>query len=271
VTTLLEELSTYEAKRVYHRREVRRAAKVIPFSEPKIRIQGFGDATVYVNGGEVDWSWAKARELLFCLLVHRSGLRKEQLAEMLWPEHGAKRQRERFKEAIYHLRRAVDAGIVRYDGTRYLFNDQVDYVYDVEDFQQNRALGTSVTTKTEQVAALEAAVASYSGPFAPSFDAEWVVIERTTLQKHYIESLLALARHHLANDDYERALSFCHQALQTDPAMEVAHRLLMRIYATSGNRVEAVRQFERCRERLAEDLSLTPSARTVQLYRTLVG
>jgi AAA ATPase domain/Bacterial transcriptional activator domain len=68
------------------------------------------------------------------------------------------------------------------------------------------------------------------------------------------------------NDAADRLRDLLHQ----DPAREVAHRHLMRLYALMGTPDQAVRQFHLCENVMRRELDLTPQPETVSLYDEIV-
>ena len=57
--------------------------------------------------------------------------------------------------------------------------------------------------------------------------------------------------------------------VEIDPTEERAHRLLMRCYVFLDRPAEALRQFERCRAVLREELAARPSPATVSLLEAI--
>ena len=57
--------------------------------------------------------------------------------------------------------------------------------------------------------------------------------------------------------------------LSDDKDNEDAHVLLMRLYALSGQRQQALRQYQALREALQADLEIEPSETTTQLYEAI--
>ena len=84
---------------------------------------------------------------------------------MLWPDIAGRSLTQRFKNVIYKLRSVLPDDTIRYEGERYRFNPDQDYVYDVEAFQAYLGLADDPETSASQIAALQAAVDIYRGPF----------------------------------------------------------------------------------------------------------
>ena len=81
---------------------------------------------------------------------------------------------------------------------------------------------------------------------------------------------MQLAIMFMEKKSYKTALRYCYQALSEDACLEDAHRLAMRIHAATGNRAAIVRQYERCRAALTEEINAPPSQQTRDLYETLI-
>jgi DNA-binding SARP family transcriptional activator len=64
---------------------------------------------------------------------------------------------------------------------------------------------------------------------------------------------------------------WCERILARDPCWEHASRMLMRVYAQRGDRVQVRRVFERCVTVLRKEADLPPSPATVELYHQLVA
>ena len=103
---------------------------------------------------------------------------------------------------------------------------------------------------------------------APLFE-EWLAIERQRLAQALLEAWKTLGAQALAQGQAQALLPFAAQALEFDRLDEDSHYLLMQLYAAAGQPGAALRQFERCRELLAQELGLEPAARTRQLYEKL--
>jgi DNA-binding SARP family transcriptional activator len=95
---------------------------------------------------------------------------------------------------------------------------------------------------------------------------DWCRDERERLRGLYLHALTAVARSALARGDAEEAAQHSLQALATDDCFETAYQLLIRAYLEQGNRVEALRVYERCAATLRQELDIDPMPETVALY-----
>jgi LuxR family transcriptional regulator, maltose regulon positive regulatory protein len=155
------------------------------------------------------------------------------------------------------------------DQDRYRFNRALDYEYDVESFGAKLEQARAATPPDERAAAFGAAVDLYKGPYLPDMDGIWIYSERERLWQGCVEATLGLAGRRLETGAYGSALELCQRLLVQDPCLEEAHRVLMRAHAALGNRAGMTRQFERCRQALAEEANAPLSAETQMLFDRL--
>ena len=123
---------------------------------------------------------------------------------------------------------------------------------------------------------LQQADALYVGDFlagfivrnAPAFD-EWVLGQREMLRQRAIRMLRLLALHHVERGAYDLAADYLQRLLEIEPWLEEAHRALMVTLTAGGRRGAALRQYERCRQLLSDELDVIPLAQTTRLYHAI--
>lgn len=274
MTGLTEQVARFEAKIPHLRRRLRQQMTVVPFSPAGLALRALGQERVEVEGrlvGKSDWQSPMAPLLLFLLLAHRRGLTKEEIGVHLWPDHEPEKFKTLFQKTVYRLRRATIQDIVVYneETERYSFNWELDYWYDVAAFEEAVSQARAADEVTAQIAAYQAALELYNGPFLYQVEELWVWPLRQSLDGLYREASLRLAELYLAEEAYDRVGSICRRLLSEDRCCEETHRLLMRAYAAKGNIAAAKRQFNECQDALRRELQVSPSPRTVTLYDRL--
>src|SRR4051794_19119811 len=103
---------------------------------------------------------------------------------------------------------------------------------------------------------------------APAFE-EWVLGQRELLRQRALRMLRLLAAHHAAQADQDAAAWYLQRLLGIEPWLEEAHRALMAALAATGRHAAALRQYETCRQLLAEELGVAPAPRTTRLYEDI--
>lgn len=277
VGELLDELDLYERTIPKENRRLRKSASpaLLPPSarQPQFHIRTLGQVAVTVEGKSLttsDWQTIVSRDLFLCLLAHPEGLKKEEIGLLFWPDATPSELKTRFKNAIYRLRSALRQNVVLFTDDIYHYNWAIDYQYDVEDFLQKIGEGDKTAEREKQIAAYQAAVELYHGPYLPDVDASWVFPMRQHLNQLFIDTAMALAKLYFEERQFSQALIVCQRMLTTDNCLEDAHRLAMQIHAAQGNRAAVARQFAACQQALLEEIDVTPSQQTEELYSTLM-
>lgn len=271
---LIEKTQRLNEKLPAIRRTLRRHAGSIQVPSAGLVIQAFGNPEVSINGQAVtisEWRTQSVRDLFFYFLHRQEPITKEQIGAALWPEIGdAQLLKQRFKNDIYRLRRAVGRDAIVFDDEYYRFNWEMDYEYDVEAFDSHILRARKATDPAVRIEHLQKAVDLVHGPYLADVDAEWTVTERERLRQEYAAALEELAYLYLDANKLERCLSMCQLALRQDRFHEAIYRIEMRAYAVMGDRAAVARRYQACKAAM-EDLGIPPSEETERIYRQLAG
>jgi len=265
------------ARRLVAQAPAQPAAQAHDQARAHIAIQALGEPTVIVNGAVIsasDWGTAKAKELFF-YLVSFPARRKEQIGSVLWPDLSPGRLRSAFHVTVYRLRRALGINdCILYDNEQYLFNRQLDYTFDVEEFEAliSRAERQVHEQPRQAEEDLQRAVELYRGDFLESMtfpDEEWCVWRREELGRSYLRALQLLGDLRLRRHDYHGALEAYRRAVARDPLKEEAHRGIMCCLAALGERNAALRHYQNVAAQLRDELGVSPLPETVGLYHLI--
>jgi DNA-binding SARP family transcriptional activator len=227
------------------------------------------------------WSSLKARAVFQYLLIHQSRpVRREVLMELEWPNHSHTSARNNLNVALCSLRntldwRGLDVQAILHKEGCYLLNPALTWWTDRNEFRSmiHSARSARQLGDTQQaVDACRSAVQLYRGPlFEDDLEGEWFLAERRHLKELYLQALEHLAEIYCDSGELVIAIDFGQQAISTDPCYEAAHRLLMRCYARQHQQQLVSRQYRLCAAALQEELDVSPTAETVQLFRTLTS
>jgi DNA-binding SARP family transcriptional activator/streptogramin lyase len=121
----------------------------------------------------------------------------------------------------------------------------------------------------EQCAALAESLARL--PFLAGEDGSWVEARRRELADVRVRALGVLSDAYLRAGNAAGAARCAGQAVVLEPFRESGYRSLMEAQVAAGNRAEALRVYERCRQLLAEELGAYPSPETEAIYRWLLA
>ncbi|MCB0168801.1 MAG: tetratricopeptide repeat protein, partial [Anaerolineae bacterium] len=94
---------------------------------------------------------------------------------------------------------------------------------------------------------------------------EWLLVERERLRRLALDVLGQLAETSLQQGDFAPGIKAARRLLSIEPWYEAGHCQLMKLLAADGQRSAALAQYETCRQRLADELDVAPSAETMAL------
>lgn len=226
-----------------------------------------------------DFESDKARALLAYLVVEADQPhRREALAGLLWPESDESTARGNLRRVLSNVRQVigdrdsespfllVTRQSIQLDGKR-------DVQLDVADFVRGVA---GEAGRAPAIHELEEAVALYKGPFLAGFSLpdsapfeDWMRHTSEALHQQALAALWRMARHYESERDNVTALQHTQRLLELDPYAEAAQRQMMRLLALSGQRSEALAQYEACRQLLVEELGIGPAEETRALARRI--
>ena len=222
----------------------------------------------------IDQSWPrrKAKALLKLLALNRGQwLHREQILETLWPGLEPAAADHNLRQNLHYLREAFAAQSLTLPvvtAARSTFALSEEARVDVEAFRDCAQTARRARTDPDLY---ERALAIYRGDLAPEdiYD-DWAQPCREELKALRRQLLLELAQLHRLRGRSEAAAERLEELVRLDPLDEEGHRALMRVYAESGNRQRAVRQYDKCRGALKDDLGVEPSEETEVFYRKIL-
>ena len=183
----------------------------------------------------------------------------------LWPELDETAAAAQLYKALHHIRKAFALHDEEATAWIEISDDLIRLVppggaiTDVQRFEQSARAGL----RDHSVSELEVAVSLYAGDLLPlDLYSEWTLLPREHNRQLYLDVLTTLAGLYERRGALSEAAEMLRLAIEKDPALEVAHRGLMRIFARRGQPSRAFRQYELCREVLRRELDMEPSSET---------
>jgi DNA-binding SARP family transcriptional activator/tetratricopeptide (TPR) repeat protein len=234
---------------------------------PKITARLFGGFELKnEDGEELTFSTRKARALL-AFLIAESGQwhSRERLAGLLWGDRAQTQARNSLNQALYEIRKLEDAAgelIVEREPER------VRVVEGVIDSDVDRFAALL------RDSALEAAHLR-TGELLDGVDlrdqafVDWLSSKRAEYQEALSEALRALASSTNEDETSDAGLQAARQLVALDPLDEAARRQFMQLLAQSGNRAEAIRQYDICANLLMDELGIEPDVATQDLLEQI--
>ena len=205
---------------------------------------------------------AAARSLFAYLVTHRDRPHtRDLLAGTFWPDLPDDIARHRLSQAVWQIRKALSPHpVLVAEGSTVQINPSLPLWLDVRELEASSESEVGVSAVD-----LERAAALYGGEFMAGYYDEWLFAERERLRDVYLGVLEQLAAIYKRHGEYENALASARRLAAEDPWREEAHREVMRLCHLLGRDAEALRQYDICRQALADDLAAEPSPETSAL------
>ncbi|HSK38884.1 MAG TPA: BTAD domain-containing putative transcriptional regulator, partial [Arenibaculum sp.] len=235
-----------------------------------VLIQLLGGVSASIEGRPVTMPTRKAAGLL-ALLATRPGipLSRDRVCGLLWSRSPDAQARTSLRQALSQLRQAMrdeDATLIEATTAEIrLVPDQVD----VDLAILEEAIASEDPDRMREAAAL------FRGDFLDGFlldeegFEEWRRGEMRRIRERVLLGLGKLLGHMAHTGDTEAGIELGERLLALEPTSEEIHRALMRLYIGQGAVAAAVRQYERCRVTLEDELGVPPSAETETLRREI--
>jgi predicted ATPase/DNA-binding SARP family transcriptional activator len=210
-----------------------------------------------------------------------SRLSRDSLTALLWPELEPSRARAVLRRNLSLLRSALEGEWLVVDRQTVGTDPGTEFWLDVDQFTRQVNAWQAHGHPQDQICprcleSLTEAVALYQGDFLEGFSLrdsveydDWQFFQAEGLRQELASALQRLVHGYSAHGDLWAALPYARRWLALDPLHEPAHRQLMQLYAETGQRSAALRQYQECVRILSEQLDLAPSEETTALYEQI--
>jgi predicted ATPase/DNA-binding SARP family transcriptional activator/DNA-binding CsgD family transcriptional regulator len=249
-----------------------RTHRALNESPEPVRIRVLGGFSVSVGSRTIEegaWRLRKAANLVKILALspgHR--LHREQIMDLLWPDLGRRAALNNLRVVIHAARRALDIDpnaasvYLAPQGGQLALCPGGQLWVDLEVFEE----AASTARRSRELAAYRMALDLYAGDLLPEDRYEgWAEGHRRRLRETRLSLLLGLAGLHEERGEYGLAAEVLQSVASQEPTNEESHASLMRLYALSDRRGEAIAQYARLREVLSVQVGAEPSSATRRL------
>ncbi len=202
------------------------------------------------------------------------------LAALLWPDMDDAHSRSSLRSTLRTLTATVPIQWIQADRSTIQLDRQKVSVDVLEFIHLHKLSNTHGHNREivcdECVKLYQQATSLYTADFLQGFHIaenveyeNWMLMQREWLRREYAEVERKLSQYYGEKHEFELAINHAHQWVLVDSLHEPAHRQLMRLFAASGQRSEAVRQYKQCVELLDSELATPPETETTQLYEAI--
>jgi DNA-binding SARP family transcriptional activator len=248
---------------------------------PALAVHCLGPFRVYQNNQlVVEWNSLKGQAILKYLVAHNGGpVAKDILMDVFWPDVDPGDTRRNLHQAIYGLRQTLRRRQpalqpIQFTKNCYLLEPGMGIWLDFEEFERHVQVGRHLETAgplSDAMAEYNIAEGLYQGDFLEEdLYEDWPRLQRRYLRNLYLDIADRLSAYYVQQREYTAVMALCQKILVKDNCREEAYRRLMQCYLAQGQRHLAIRQYQTCVQALEEELDLTPSEKTVELYQHII-
>lgn len=221
------------------------------------------------GGRGADLALRKGQALLAYLAATGRAHSRDALATLLWPESDQQSGRASLRRTLHRMSQVLGPDILAVTAETVSVSAKSDLWLDVTAFEEAAAAGLNQGPTAASLADLRRAADLYVDDFlagfsladCPDFD-EWQFFRADALRRRLQEVLDRLVVLLEERDEALGAIPYARRRVNLDATDEAAQRDLMRLYALSGQKTAALRQYERCARVLERELGLQPGADT---------
>lgn len=167
---------------------------------------------------------------------------------VLWGDRTEERASACLRSAIWRANASSGARIVDADRTRVALSPDVG----VDARQASTAAHAQLTGGAPVNPVM------LTGDLLPGWYDDWVMVERERIRQLCLSAMEQMAQSLLDAGQVSLAIEAALSVVTTEPLRESAQRVLIEAHVAAGNRGEALRQFDRCRDLLRAELGLQP-------------
>jgi predicted ATPase/DNA-binding SARP family transcriptional activator len=241
-----------------------------------------GAPQIEINHKPVDVDTRKAIALLAYLAINPQPHQREALSTLLWPDVDEAHGRAALRRTLSTLNKALDGPFLEASRDQIGLQAGAPVWVDVSEFRRFAA-GCDLHCGAPQESclacqqALARAAELYRGDFMQGFTLrdsvqfdDWQFFQSDSLQRELAAVLQKLASFQAGQGHFPSAIAYARRWLALDPLLEDAQRLLIQLYAWSGQRNAALRQYRECVRILEQELGVAPLEETTRLYQAVL-
>ncbi len=225
---------------------------------PTVEVQVFQIPGVRLDGQPVSFPFKRV-DALFYYLVCQKDVTRHEMVNLLWADCSEELGYKNLRHTLYILRKTLGADIVLTNPkTELRLNPARTILCDFDRPDSHSARNVDQFLR------------GFTVKNAPNFNA-WVDKTREQLNGQIMARLSAGANDALARGELAEAERLSSEYLNWDGLDEQMTAFLMRLYRRDGRYYKAAGLYQRLKERLADELGISPLSETTALYYEIVN
>ncbi|MDW8215274.1 MAG: BTAD domain-containing putative transcriptional regulator, partial [Roseiflexaceae bacterium] len=250
-------------------------------SNPVFELKIFGAPRLLLDRREVPFRRRQPLAIMSVLALSERPVTRDELTYLLWPDSPQTVGRQRLRRSLSQLRQSVGPWADRLltgvgAGGHFLHFDPNVCRVDARTFLHLSGQARELPDP-DGLRAAEQAIRLYAGPLlsgleldtSPEFE-QWLLQQRERFERIQLDMWRRIVDGYTDIGDFARAITAVERALSMDALSEELHRKAMWLYAKTGRRGDAIRQFAHCASLLEHELGIEPDADTAALYRAIL-
>jgi DNA-binding SARP family transcriptional activator len=199
---------------------------------------------------------ASGQRLIALLALRNRPVGRVHVAGTLWPEYSTERSLADLRTALWRINQSCDRVVAATPSFLRLDSDIRIDICELTSFARrlNRPETAAATVDLDAVP-----LPDLVGDLLPDWYDDWLQDDREEFRQTRLHALECLARRLSASGRHADAIAAALAAIRLEPLRETAHHTLIEIHLAEGNRSEACRQFQRCRQLLWDELGIEPA------------
>ncbi|MGB9754937.1 MAG: SARP family transcriptional regulator [Roseiflexus castenholzii] len=246
-----------------------------------LELKLFGAPRLLLDRREVPFRRRQPLAIMAVLAISERPVTRDELTYLLWPDSPHAVARQRLRRSLSQLRQAVEPWADRLltgagsSSHLFRFDPNVCHI-DARTFLHLSGQARELPDP-DGLRAAEQSTRLYTGPLlsgleldtSPEFE-QWLFQQRERFERIQLDMWRRIVDGYTYIGDFPRAIAAVEHALSMDALSEELHRKAMWLYAKTGRRSEAIRQFAHCASLLKHELGIEPDADTATLYRAIL-
>ncbi len=232
-----------------------------------VRIYTLGRFELFLWGKPVSFSGKvqkKPLEMLKALIaLGGENIRKEQIADILWPDADGDMAQQSFSTTLHRLRQLLGEkqGVLINEGwidlnPRLIWTDALFLLRHAARFERN----WPDNPDPEILRDIQNLLDLYKGPFLEEIEGrDWTSTIRMDLRRKCLGLLERIGKFREREGKWRQAVACYERAVEIDPLAEAFYLYLMDYYTHTGRSGEAFRTYEQCRRNFRNTLGIDPS------------
>ena len=223
----------------------------------------------------------KAIALLAYLATTGQSHSRDTLAALFWPDYEQSQARANLRRTLSTLNKAIGRETLEIDRETIGLAAAAELWVDVRHFEELLQTTRSHDHPADELCPIclellaEAQtlyqadfLAGFNLPDSPTFE-EWQFFQSESLRQQITDVLAKLVDGHSRRGNFEAAIACARRWVALDPLDEMAHGWLMQVYAWSGQRSAALRQYQSLHRLLADELGVAPNKEIEAIHQAI--